>query len=321
MKVAVTDYIEPDLNWEIKEFKKLGLNYSLHQLKHASPEQIVKEVIDADILIVNMAKMSREVLAKLNKCKLIIRHGAGYDNVDIEAASEFNITVSYVPDYCMYEVAEQAAMLLLTTFRKFAFQIKSMKKSVEKGEWDFSDVIPVKRLSGKTAGIIGCGRIGGKVLKILRGFGVNILVHDPKLSKERLKELGVSHSSLEHVLSNSDLVTIHCNLDSNTYHMIGEKEFKMMKPTAVFVNTARGGIVDANALAKACKQKWIAGAGIDVYEQEPPTKDFPLLDLENVILTPHLSWYSEDASWDIREKIMEDVKRFVKGEKPRFPVN
>jgi D-3-phosphoglycerate dehydrogenase len=321
VKVAVTDYIEPNLNWEENEFKKLGLDYSLHQLKHASPEQIVEEVIDADILIVNMAKMNRDVLSKLDKCKLIIRHGAGYDNIDIKAANEFNITVSYVPDYCMYEVAEQAAMLLLTTYRKFVSQIDTMKKSVEKGEWDFSGVIPIRRLSGKTAGIIGCGRIGGKVLKILRGFNINVLVHDPKLSEERLKELGVSHSSLEYVLSNSDLVTVHCNLDSTTYHLLGEKEFKMMKPDAIFVNTARGGIVDADALAKACKEKWIAGAGIDVYEQEPPPKDFPLLGIENVILTPHLSWYSEDASWDIREKIMEDVRRFVKDEKPRFPVN
>jgi len=321
VKVAVTDYIEPDLNWEVEEFKKLGLDYSLYQLKHASPKELVENLSDADILVVNMAKMNREVLSKLNKCKLIIRHGAGYDNVDINAATEFNIVVSYVPDYCTYEVAEQAAMLILTAYRKFVPQLESMKISVKKGEWDFKRVFPLRRLSGKTAGIIGCGRIGQKVLNILRGFGINVLIHDPKLSKERLKDLGVSNSSLEHVLSNSDMVTVHCNLDSTTYHLIGEKEFKMMKSDAIFVNTARGGIVDANALAKACKENWIAGAGIDVYEKEPPDKDFPLIGLKNVILTPHLSWYSEDASWDIRWKIVEDIKRFVQGEKPRFPVN
>lgn len=321
MKVVITDYIEADLEWEKAEFNKLGFEFSFYQMKHASANELVEKLTDADIIIVNMAKMNREVLAKLNKCKLIIRHGVGYDNINIQAATDFDITVSYVPDYCMAEVAEQAAMLLLATYRKFTMQSKSMNLSIGKNEWDFMPVIPVRRFSGKNAGLIGCGRIGQKVLKILRGFDINVLVHDPKLSERRLKELGITNSSLEDVLTHSDMVTIHCTLDSTTYHLIGEKELRMMKADAVLVNTARGGIVDAEALAKACKEKWIAGAGIDVFEKEPPQNEFSLIGLENVILTPHLGWYSEDAGWDIRKKIVEDVKRFVNGEKPRFPVN
>lgn len=321
MKVAITDYIETDLEWEKEEFAKLGLEYSINQMKHASPSQLLEKIIDADIIIVNMAKINREVLSKLDKCKLIIRHGVGYDNIDAEAALEYNIIISYMPDYCMAEVAEQAAMLLLASYRRLVFQLESMNSSIEKDQWDFSRVIPIRRFSGRTAGLIGCGRIGQKVLKILRGFDINVLIHDPKLSEKRLKMLGVENSSLEHLLTKSDMISIHCTLDSSTYRMIGENQLRMMKPEAIIVNTARGGIIDPEALAKACKENWIAGAGIDVFEHEPPSDKFSLLNLNNVILTPHLSWYSEDAGWDIRKKIMDDVKSHVNGELPRYLVN
>ncbi len=321
MKVVITDYIEEDLEWEKQVFNDMELDYFFYQMKHATSEELIEKLNDADIIIVNMAKIDREVLSKLNKCRLIIRHGVGYDNIDIKSAREFNITVSYVPDYCGEEVAEQAVMLLLTTYRKLGQQFESMKLSIEKGEWDFSPVVPVRRFSGKNAGIIGCGRIGQKVLKILRGFNINVLVHDPLLSEKRLGELGISNLSLEEVLTQSDMITIHCTLDPTTHHMIGEKELRMMKREAVIVNTARGGLINNEALAKACREKWIAGAGIDVFEKEPPKKNFPLIGLENVILTPHLSWYSEDAGWNIRKKIVEDVRRFINGEKPRFPLN
>jgi len=320
VKVAITDYIEADLEWEKQVFNDLELDYSFYQMKHATPNQLIEILKDTDIVIVNMAKINREVLTNLNKCKLIIRHGVGYDNIDIKSAKEYNITVSYVPDYCREEVAEQAVMLLLSTYRKITQQFESMRMSVEKNEWDFSPVVPVRRFSGKNAGIIGCGRIGQKVLNILRGFNTNVLVHDPLLSERRLKELGISNLSLEEVLTQSDMITIHCTLDASTYHMIGEKELRMMKPEGIIVNTARGGIIDNEALAKACKESWIAGAGIDVFEKEPPQNNFSLIGVENVILTPHLSWYSVDAGWDIRKKIVEDVKRFINGQMPRYPV-
>jgi len=320
VKVAITDYIEADLEWEKQVFNDLELDYSFYQMKHATPNQLIEILKDTDIVIVNMAKINREVLTNLNKCKLIIRHGVGYDNIDIKSAKEYNITVSYVPDYCREEVAEQAVMLLLSTYRKITQQFESMRMSVEKNEWDFSPVVPVRRFSGKNAGIIGCGRIGQKVLNILRGFNTNVLVHDPLLSERRLKELGISNLSLEEVLTQSDMITIHCTLDASTYHMIGEKELRMMKSEGIIVNTARGGIIDNEALAKACKESWIAGAGIDVFEKEPPQNNFSLIGVENVILTPHLSWYSVDAGWDIRKKIVEDVKRFINGQMPRYPV-
>lgn len=156
---------------------------------------------------------------------------------------------------------------------------------------------------------------------MLRGIGTQVLVCDPFLSQGRRKELSIDDSPLETVLAECDLISLHCSLGNSTRHIIGEKELRMMKADAVLVNTARGPLIDARALARACREQWIAGAAIDVFEKEPPKEDSELVGLDNVILTPHLSWYSEDASWEIRKKIMEDVKRFVEGKPPRFPLN
>lgn len=321
VKVVVTDYIEQDLDWEIQKLSDVPVDFQFYQLKHAKPEKLIEMVSDAAIIIVNMAVFSRDVLKSLKNCKLIIRHGAGYDNIDIEAATEYGIQVCYVPDYCREEVAEQAMMLILSCYRKYAQQLESFEASVQKGQWDFSKVIPINRLSYRTVGIVGCGRIGSIVLQMLRGFNMKVLVCDPFLSERRQQELGITCLPLEEVLIQSDVVTCHPSLNKSTYHCIGERELRMMKPSAILVNTSRGSIVDADALAKACKEGWIAGAGIDVFEKEPPTQDFVLRNIPNITLTPHLAWYSEDAGWSIREKIIEDVLRFIKGEQPRYPIN
>jgi len=265
--------------------------------------------------------MSREVLQRLRHCRLIIRHGVGYDNVDVPAAAECGIQVCYVPDYCREEVAEQAMMLLLLCRRKFTKQLETLEDSVARGEWDFSKVVPLRRFSNSKAGIVGCGRIGSLVVKMLQGFGIEVVVHDPYLSEARQAELGIRCIPLEELLPNVDMVTIHPSLTRETQYMIGERELRMMKPTAILVNTARGAIVNAEALARACREGWIAGAGIDVFEKEPPEQSFVLRGIPNIVLTPHLAWYSEDAGWSIREKILEDIRRFLDGRPPRYPIN
>ena len=321
IKVVVTDYIEPDLSWETEQLSALPVEFSAHQLKHASAEQFLSTIADAEVLVVNMARMSREVLSSLKSCRLIIRHGVGYDNIDVEAATQFGIQVGYVPDYCREEVAEQAMMLLLVCCRKFVRQLESFERSVEAGQWDFSPVMPVRRFSNKKAGIIGCGRIGSLVVRMLRGFNIEVLVCDPYLSDKRQEDLGIRCISLEEVLQNADMITLHPSLTRETFHFIGGRELRMMKPHAVIVNTARGGIMDMQALARACREGWIAGAGIDVYEREPPGKDLELRAIPNIVLTPHLAWYSEDAGWSIREKILEDIRRYLEGCPPRYPIN
>ena len=322
IKIVVTDYIESDLDWEEEQLAKYdNVTFEHHQLKFKPREEVIETIRDADVVLVNMVPIDAEVIAGLDRCRLIVRHGAGYDNVDIAAATAKGIRVAYEPDYCTDEVAQHAVMLMLASWRKLFVGRKVLEQSSEAGKWDFAPVYPIYSLADKTVGIVGCGRIGSLVLKMLKGFDFHIRVCDPYLTDDRQKELGIRVEPLETVLGESDIVTIHAALTEETHHLIGEEQLRMMKPTAHLVNTARGGLVDTDALAKAIREKWIAGAGIDVYVKEPPDPDFPLLDLEEVTLAPHLSWYSEEAGWSIREKIVEDFVRFIEGRPPRFQIN
>ncbi len=320
--VKVTDFIESDLNWEQKQFRELGVDFSYYQLKFASPEELLQKISDANILITNMAKIDAEVIAGLQNCKLILRHGVGYDNVDVGAANEHGIQVAYVPDYCVNEVAEQAIMLILACQRKLLVQSRILDASSTAGEWQFDPIYPVFSIKGKTLGIVGCGRIGSTVFRMMQGFGLQFLICDPYLSRRRKQDLGVETIPLQHLLQESDIVTLHTPLNAETHHLIDEPELKMMKPTAILINTARGGIVNLRALDKALRNGKLAHAGIDVYEEkEPPDPNHPLLTNARAICTPHLSWLSEEAGWSIREKILEDVRRFLRGEPPRFPID
>lgn len=321
LKVVVTDYIEPDLEWEAGQFHQLGVEFAGHQLKFGSPAELITAAGEADVVIVNMARFDAEVIAGLRRCRLLIRHGIGYDNVDVAAASRRGIVVANIPDYCVAEVAEQAVMLMLACQRKLLQQGAILRASAAQGQWDFAAINPVYRLRGKTVGIVGLGRIGGTVFEMLQGFGVRRLVCDPYLSAERRQRLGVTPIPLAELLPQADLVTIHTPLNAETHHLFDAPQFKQMKPTAILINTARGAIVNLHALDQALRQGDIALAGIDVYEQEPPPPDFPLLHNEHAICTPHLSWLSEESGWIIRQRIVEDVQRFLRGEPPLSQVN
>ena len=203
MKIVVTDYIESDLSWERQRMAEWGVAFEAYQLKHASEAELIAQVCDADVLIVNMAKISRSVMAGLRSCKLIIRHGVGYDNIDVPAATEAGIQVCYVPDYCREEVAEQAMMLLLalsTTVHAAAGIARKLDHERTVGLFCCD---ACARFSGMKAGLVGCGRIGATVLRMLRGFGIDVMVHDPYLSDERQKELGIRCIALEEVLAKS----------------------------------------------------------------------------------------------------------------------
>ena len=321
IKVVVTDYIEPDLEWEKEDCRKLGIDFNTYQLKTAEAQQILDVAADADITVVNMARFNRTVIDGLRRCKLILRHGIGYDNVDIPAASERGIPVGYYPDYCVPEVAEQAVMLIMACQRKLLEQDRIMKKSALTGNWEFRPITPIYRLHGKTVGIVGCGRIGSTVLRMLQGFEVKTLVCDPFLSDERIHALGIEPISSTDILRLSDIITIHVPLKQDTYHMFSECQFKLMKKTAILVNTSRGAVVDLEALNAALRAGEIAAAGIDVYEVEPPPASFSLLNNEKAICLPHLSWLSEEAGWNIRHKIMEDILRFADHQPPAHLVN
>jgi len=317
----VTDYIEFELDWEEKRCGELGVDFSHYQMKTADPKELVETFRDADILLVNMAKMTPEVMAGLDNVKVIIRHGIGYDNLDLPAATEHGIICANQPTASSEDVAEQAIMLMLATYRKLNIQRAILKDSIENGKWMFDPIFPMYRMGGKTLGIIGCGNIGSIVLRKMRSFGMKILVDDPYLSKERYAELGIEHTPLEEVLKEADIVTIHVPVTDETRGMFNRETIGMMKKSAVLINTARGPIINVPDLAGALKNGVIAGAGIDVYDKEPPTPDYPLLGMDNVVLTPHLAWYSEEGGMDIRHMIMDDLERFLRGELPKSVIN
>ncbi len=321
IKVVVTDYIEPDLKWEEQELAQRGVDFEYYQLKFRPPEEVLEKVKDADIIVVNMVPISADLISQLTRCRLVIRHGAGYDNVDAKALTQRGIPLAYVPDYCVDEVAEQAIALIFACGRKVVWSRKVLDDSSARGKWDFDPVIPMYRMRGKTIGIIGCGRIGSRVYMNLKHFGFRFLICDPYLSKERLAELEIETVDHQAVFRNADYITIHTPLNDETHHMVNAETLAMMKPEAYLVNTSRGPMVDEQALADALRERKIAGAAIDVFEKEPPDPTNPLFGLDNIILTPHLSWYSEDSGWSIREKIIQEIDLFMSKGNPRFCVN
>jgi D-3-phosphoglycerate dehydrogenase / 2-oxoglutarate reductase len=321
IKVVVTDYIEPDLEWEADQFRRLGVDFAGYQLKTAGPAQLLAVAGDADVIVVNMARLGPEVIAGLPRCRLIIRHGVGYDNVDLAAASARGLPVTNIPDYCVEEVAEQAVMLMLACQRRLLAQHQILRTSAAGGKWDFSSIGPVYRLHGKTVGIVGLGRIGGTVFRMLEGFDVRRLVCDPYLSAERQRAFGVVPVPLEALLEQADIITLHTPLNAETHHLLDAPQFERMQPTAIVINTSRGATVNLDALDRALRAGRPAVAGIDVYEQEPPAPESPLLHNENLLCTPHLSWLSEEAGWIIRQRIVEAVQRLMAGEAPLNRVN
>lgn len=321
LKIVVTDYIESDLDWEAQEMARRGHEFRTFQLKQAPVGEVIAATRGADVVVVNMVKITPEVVAGWENVKLVIRHGAGYDNVDIPALTARGIVCEYIPDYCAHEVAEQAIALMFACARKVVWSRRVLDDSVARGEWDFGPVIPMYRIAGLTVGIVGCGRIGSLVLAKLRNFGVNFLICDPYLPARRKSELGIETVSLKDLCQGSDLVTLHPPLNDETRHMMNGQTLGWMKGSAYLVNTSRGGVVDVEALAAVLKKRAIAGAAIDVFAKEPPPATYPLLGLDNIILTPHLSWYSKDAERTIREKIVQDIDMFADGTGPRIPVN
>jgi len=320
--VVVTDYIVTDLSYEHQRCKDLGVSFQNYELKSAGAEALIQAASKADVIVVNMAKLGKEVIDHLDSCKLIVRCGIGYDNVDTHAASQRGIQVVNIPDYCLQEVAEQTVMLIMACQRKITQQTALLRESSKAGKWISDPIKPIFRLSGKNVGILGFGGIGRAVYRMLQGFGVNFMICDPYLPPEKASEYGIFLVDFEQLIQNSDLVTIHIPvIPGKTYHLFDKPVFDQMKPNAILVNTSRGGIVNLDALDEALNCGKIAFAGIDVYEQEPPNMDLKILHNPKAICTPHISWVSEESVFMLRQKIFDNVQKYVKGEPLTHVVN
>lgn len=273
---------------------------------------------DADGILVNLHPLPASVIQELQKCRVISRYGVGYDNVSVEAATAKGIWVARVPDYCLEDVSDQALALLLGCVRKVAFK----DRRIREGAWNLHREQPSYRIAGKILGLVGYGAIARTLHRKLSGFGLGrVLVFDPYLDPKKIEENGAESVNLRALLKNSDYVSIHAPLSEETRGLIGSRELSLMKRTAILVNTSRGPLVEEKAVAEALADGKITAAGLDVFETEPLPADSPLRQLDNVILSDHAGWYSEESVAELKTKAAQNVLEVLKGGKPTYPVN
>jgi len=287
-------------------------NVHMHQLKkYKETDQTDRLLKKADAILFTSSIIDRKFFEKLQRCRIIIRFGTGIENVDIDAATEKGIMIVNVVDFCTEEVSNHTIMLLLACCRKLRefCGLSFLRKNQKLG--------PMGSIAGETLGLIGFGRIARSVAIKAKCFGMNILVFDPCIKKDVFEKYGVKNAALKTLLKESDYVSLHCPLNRKTYHIIGKNELRLMKKTAYLINTARGKLLDEKALVKALKSNRIAGAGLDVFEKEPPDRDNPLLHMDNVIYTPHYAYYSDRAIETLKKEVVDELVRFCSGKIPK----
>jgi D-3-phosphoglycerate dehydrogenase len=283
---------------------------------HGDPALVRIAVAEADAVLVRESPIDTEAIACMRRCRVIARYGIGVDNVNLAAARERRIYVSNVPDYAAEEVSDQALALLLSVARRTV----TRDHAIRGGAWNVSPGEKMYRIAGRALGLVGYGRIARAFERKMRGLGVaRVLVYDPLLEAGTLA--GVESLDLNSLCEQSDFISLHAPLTRDTSHIINSARLALMKPTTVLVNTARGGLIDERALAEALRSKRIFGAGIDVFEHEPPGSAHPLFTLNNVVLSDHTAWYSEESVAELQTKAAEEVARVLRGEPPRHWVN
>ena len=289
-------------------------------LSAQTEEEIIRACAGARIILTEglFTPITRRVLQALPDCWAVGRYGIGVDNIDVEAATDCGIVVFNVADYCVEEVADHAAALVVASARR----VVVLDRHVRAGGWDKPPLEhPLRRISSLTLGLVGFGNIGRHMVPRLGGFGMRIVATDPYVDPRLAAEAGVELMSLEQVLRESDLVSLHTFLSAGTRHLIGAPELSLMKPSAFLVNTSRGGVVDEEALILALKERRIGGAALDVTEEEPLGTDSPLRSLDNVVLTPHQGSSSVESGKDLRRGVTEALASMIQGYWPPFPFN
>jgi D-3-phosphoglycerate dehydrogenase len=314
MRVVLTDQVFPTVDVEREIFSRSG--GELEILPDSSPETIRAEAADADAILTTYAAIDAKTVAALKSCKVIARYGIGVDNIDLEAARSAGITVTNVPDYCVEEVADHTVALLLAVWRK----IVTGNQIVRNDGWGIAQLRPVRRLRGRQLGMIGFGHIGRAVAARATTFGLELRVFDPYIDDSALAGTGIQRiEELDELLSGSDIVTIHAPLTSGTKGLIDSAAIERMKDGAVLINTSRGPIVDTKAVATALAQGKLSGAGLDVFDEEPP--DTALLSsLETLVATPHAAFYSDEAIAESQTKAATSIVTVLSGDEPDYRV-
>lgn len=314
-KVLITDYVWPSLDPERKVLEDAG--FELVVAPDASEDTLAGLATDVDAIMFCFAQVTEKVLRSAEKCVVASRYGIGVDNVNIPVCTELGIVVTNVPDYCIDEVTEHTLGMVIALNRRLV----PHNAAVKAGGWSRVKLDrPMRRMSGATFGVIGYGRIGRSVAAMANALGMKVLTFDPMLKPGQ--DAGVAESvSLADVLANSDFISVHVPLTDQTRGMIGKSELAAMRPGAIIVNPARGGLIDEFALADALSSGHIGGAGLDVMEPAPPAAGHPLLKQENVIITPHTAFFSQASTLELETRTAKEVIRVVNGGEPENFIN
>lgn len=314
-KVVITDHDYGSFEPEKEELNKIGAEVVLGQCK--TEDEVIEIAKDTDGLLVQYANITRRVIASLKKCKVIARYGIGVDNIDIEAATEYGIFIINVPHYCIDEVSDHTIALMLACFRK----IEVLNNAVKKGVWDFKIAKPIFRLRNMKLGLVGFGNIARMVSQKAQTFGLKVIAYDPYVDSSTMAQADVEKADLDFLLAEADIISLHLPLTKETKHLISGREIKLMKKNACIINTSRGPLIKEKDLYRALNERWISGAAIDVTEIEPIDLDNDLLKLDNIIITPHVSFYSEESLIDLQRNAARGVAQVLKGEIPSYIVN
>lgn len=329
IEIFATDFPFGDLGWEKKMLKERKIAGNIRSSWCDKPGDVIEKAAGADALLVHHTPITAEVIDELDNLKVIGRYGAGYDVIDLEAATTAGIAVINDPTYCIEEVTSHALALMLTLIRR----ISALDRLIKEGEWQskegFRAAGDIHRLQGQKLGLIGLGRIGQRLAVKANALGLKILTWDRRAEEKLAKKSElrrIKPLSLWELLEQSDIISLHLPLTAKTEGLIGREEFEHMKKEAILINTARGSLIEEKALVKALQKEKIAGAGLDVFREEPLPENHSLLNLpveieKRIILTPHAAFYSEEAESELRRNIMDQVLTVLEGEKPPHLVN
>jgi D-3-phosphoglycerate dehydrogenase len=292
------------------------------QGRGATEEELLATCAEAEVVMgLGQFPFTARVFEGLPRLELLMQCTVGYDRVDVGAATQHGVLVANSPFFCIEEVSDHATMLLLACARKLPHQVHAGQRHGWSRPPAVDAMGPVQRIRGKTLGFVGFGKIARLTAEKLAGFRMHYVAHDPYLTADAVRPWNVELVSLDELCRRSDFVSMHALLNAETRRLFGAAQFRAMKPTAYFVNTSRGGTVDEVAMTQALREGWIAGAALDVLEQEPPHPDNPLLTLPNVLLTPHTAGYGEGSMADNRQQSVDQVLRFLGGRWPTSLVN
>jgi len=304
-KVVVTDAETDDLPIERRAVEEIG--GTLHVGHCTTEDDVIELAGDADAILYDYAPITGRVIGALERCRVIVRYGVGLDRIDLDAAKVAGIEVCYLPGWSAEEVSDHAIALVFALARK----LLPLDRWVRDGNWGYAGEQRTVRIVGKRIGLIGFGAIARRVAAKAIGLGMNVVAHDPFVGPCVFEEAKVQPTSLDQLLASADFVSLHVPLNASTEGMLGAKELGQMKEGAFLVNTARGGLVDEASLVAALRSGRLAGAGLDVFADEPPAQDCPLFGIDSVVLTPHMACYSEVSMDEMHEMAIEHVVRVL----------